>query len=153
MSWAIIGSIVSLFATFLPLVPQITQLWKSSAGFPAIASVIMASPAAADLVAIGAALFPSADKPIQAVLAAIHLGVPEATKWAQNALNAAEKIGFINFGPALAVDGQFGPKTFAAVVVLQARLGVPATGAVAAAEYAALNLVLQGKLPAAGAPH
>jgi peptidoglycan hydrolase-like protein with peptidoglycan-binding domain len=147
MNWAIIGSVVSLFTTFLPLVSQITQLWKSSAGFSAIASVILKSPAAADLAAVGAQMFPSADKTIQAVLAAIHLGIPEATKWAQTALNAAEKLGFVNFGPALVVDGKFGPKTFAAVVLLQSKLGVPTTGAIATAEYAALNLVLEGKLP------
>ncbi len=147
MNWAIIGAIVSLFSTFLPLIPQITQLWQSSSGFPAIAKVISASPAAADLAHIGAAMFPGADKSIQAVLAAIHLGVPEATKWVQTALNAAQKLGFISFGPALAVDGKFGPKTFAAVVVLQTKLKVTPTGAVATAEYAALNLVLTGKTP------
>jgi peptidoglycan hydrolase-like protein with peptidoglycan-binding domain len=152
MSWAIVASIVSLFTTFLPLIPQITQLWKSSAGFPAIASAITSSPAAADLAAVGAVLFPGADKSIQAVLAAIHLGVPEATKWVQSALNAAQKIGFINMGPDLVVDGKFGPKTFAAVVLLQAKLGVHATGAVATSEYAALNLILAGKVPAVGAP-
>jgi peptidoglycan hydrolase-like protein with peptidoglycan-binding domain len=147
MSWAIIGAIVSLFSTFLPLIPQITHLWQTSAGFDAIAKVIASSPAAADLAAVGAALFPGAEKSIQAVLAAIHLGVPEATKWVQTALNAAQKIGFINFGPALVLDGKFGPKTFAAVVVLQSKLGVHVTGAVAGAEYAALNLVLEGKTP------
>ena len=152
MSWTIIASIISLFTTFVPLIPQITALWQSSAGFPAIAAVIAASPAAANLAAVGAAMFPSVDKSIQAVLAAIHLGVPDATKWAQTALNAAQKMGFINFGPALAVDGQFGPKTFAAVILLQAKLGIPATGAIAAAEYTALNLVLVGKTPPLPAP-
>jgi peptidoglycan hydrolase-like protein with peptidoglycan-binding domain len=147
MNWAIIGSIVSLISTFLPIVSQVAQLWKSSAGFNAIAKVIMASPAAADLVAVGAAMFPAAAREIQAVLAAIHLGVPDATKWVQTALNAAEKIGYLSFGPALAVDGKFGPKTFAAVVLLQSKLGVHATGAVASAEYAALNLILEGKIP------
>lgn len=148
MNWAIIGSIVSLFATFLPIVSQVAALWKSSAGFSAIAKVIMASPAAADLMAVGAAMFPAAAKEIQAVLAAIHLGVPDATKWVQTALNAAEKIGYINFGPALVVDGKFGPKTFAAVILLQLKLGVPTSGAVADAEYAALNLILEGKISA-----
>ena len=147
MNWAVIGSVVSLFTTFLPLVSQITQLWKSSAGFPAIADVIMKSPAAVDLAAVGAQMFPAADKAIQSVLAAIHLGVPEATKWVQTALNTAEQLGFIGFGPALVVDGKFGPKTFAAVVLLQSKLGVPTTGAVASAEYTALNLLLAGKLP------
>lgn len=147
MSWAIVGAVVSLFSTLLPIVSQVAQLWKSSAGFPAIAKVILASPAAADLAAVGAALFPAAEKSIQAVLAAIHLGVPDATKWAQIALNKAEQIGFIDFGPALVVDGKFGPKTFAAVVVLQSKLGVHPTGAIADAEYAALNLILEGKTP------
>jgi peptidoglycan hydrolase-like protein with peptidoglycan-binding domain len=147
MNLAIVGAIVSLFSTLLPIVSQVAQLWKTSAGFGAIAKVILTSPAAADLAAVGAAMFPAADKAIQAVLAAIHLGVPDATKWVQGGLNAAQNLGFIKFGPGLVVDGHFGPKTFAAVVVLQAKLKLPATGAVADAEYAALNLLLTGKIP------
>jgi hypothetical protein len=36
----------------------------------------------------------------------------------------------------------FGPKTFAAVVVLQAKAGLPVTGAIAEAEYAVINKLI-----------
>lgn len=143
--------IITVIAGLLPIVAQIAQLWQASAGFPAIAKVIASTPIAQSLETLGAELFPSAAKLIQPVLAAIHLGVPDATKWVQGGLNAAQTMGFIKFGPALVVDGEFGLKTFAAVVVLQARLKVPVTGAVADIEYAALNLILTGKTPPVGA--
>lgn len=140
-------TIITLVTGLIPIAAQIAQLWQSSAGFPAIAKVIAGSSIAKDLATLGAQLFPSAAKSVQAVLAAIHLGVPEATKWAQGALNTAQTMGYIKFGPALVVDGKFGQKTFAAVVVLQAKLGVPTTGGIADTEYAALNLLLTGKTP------
>ena len=137
-----IMAIVSLVSGLIPIATQIGQLWESSAGFGAIATAIMKSPALKSLEDFGAALFPSAAKAIQPVLAAIHLGYPQSTTWAQTALNAIQATGFISFGTPLVVDGQFGPKTFAAVVVLQAKLGLPVTGAIAEAEYTAINKLI-----------
>jgi hypothetical protein len=140
-------NVVSLVAGLLPLVQKIAALWQNSAGFSAIASAILDSPALKDFEAAGVALFPAAEKKIQAVLAAIHIGVPDATKWVQTALNAAQTAGYIHFGDPLEVDGEWGLKTFAAVVVLQAKLGIKVTGAVTDLEYKALNLLLEGKTP------
>jgi len=137
-----IMSIVSLVSGLIPIATQIGQLWQSSAGFGAIANAIMKSPALKSLEEFGASLFPSADKKIQAVLAAVHLGYPESTKWAQTSLNIIQTTGFITFGTPLVVDGMFGSKTFAAVVVLQAKLGLPVTGAIAEAEYTAINKLI-----------
>lgn len=137
MNWFF--SILSIITGLLPIAQKIGSLWESSAGFGAILNEIAKSPALAQLEAIGAELWPAAEKTVQKVLAAIHLGYPTATKWIQTSLNAIQLTGYIHFGAPLAVDGLFGPKTFAAVVVLQAKLGLPATGAVAQAEYDAIN--------------
>lgn len=134
-----IMGIVSLITGLIPVATQIGHLWQSSAGFGAIASAILKSTALKDLEAFGAAMWPNADAAIQKVLAAIHLGYPDATKWIQTSLNTIQATGYIKFGDSLLTDGKFGPKTFAAVVVLQAKLGLKATGAVADAEYAAIN--------------
>jgi lysozyme family protein len=102
----------------------------------------MSSPALKSLEQFGAELFPSVDKGIQKVLAAIHLGYPQATKWIQTSLNTLQALHFISFGDPLVVDGVFGPKTFAAVVVLQAKAGLKTTGAVTEGEYAVINRVI-----------
>lgn len=136
-------SVISLITGLIPLAQKIGQIWESSGGFAAIAREIMGSPALKSLEEIGAQLFPLAAKEVQKVLAAIHLGYPTATKWLQQSLNALERAGVINFGDPLKEDGIFGPKTFAAVVVLQAKAGIKPTGAVADAEYAAINSLLE----------
>lgn len=143
MSWQLI---ISLVTGLLPIVQKIGQLWQSSAGFSKIGE-LLTSPALKGLEEIGAQMFPQVEKSVQKILAAIHLGYPESTKWVQHALNIAQSAGFVNFGAPLRVDGIFGPLTHAAVVALQTKLGVQASGAVTDAEYKALNLLLAGKTP------
>ena len=134
--------ILSLVTGLLPLATQIGQLWENSAGFAKIAATLLNSPALKSLEEVGAAMFPGVDKAIQTVLAALHLAYPQSTKWIQTSLNAIQSLGVIKFGDPLVVDGLFGPKTFAAVVVLQAHLGLKVTGAVTDLEYAAINKLL-----------
>ena len=141
-SW--IMTLVSLLTGLIPLATKIGALWEGSAGFGKIADLLAsASPTLLKtLQQVGAAMFPSVDAQAQKVLAAIHLGYPEATKWVQASLNAIQATGYIHYGDPLVIDGDFGPKTFAAVVTLQAKLGLKATGAVTAAEYEAINKLL-----------
>jgi len=145
LNWAMM--LVSLFTGLLPVVKKIGEAWEASAGFGKIGEIIATVPPSTlkTLEQAGAALFPSADKAVQKILAAIHLGYPDSTKWLQTALNKIQGTGYIHFGDPLAVDGDFGPKTFAAVVTLQAKLGLKATGAVTAAEYEAINKLIAGK--------
>jgi peptidoglycan hydrolase-like protein with peptidoglycan-binding domain len=138
-------AILSLVAGLIPIATKIGQLWQSSAGFSAIAQAIASSSAITELESVGAAIWPAADKAVQKVLAAIHLAAPQSTQWAQTSLNTIQAAGVISFGAPLVVDGVFGPKTFAAVVVLQAKVGLKPTGAVADAEYKAINALLEGK--------
>lgn len=141
--------IIAAVTGLVGLAAQIKKLWDGSAGFVAIAKVVDASPAVHAIEALGAAVFPNAVKAVQKVLVAIHLGHPDSTRWVQQALNAGMALGFFSFGIPLVVDGAFGPKTMAAVHVLQVKLKIdPANSMVQEAEYAALNLFLTGKLPA-----
>lgn len=144
-----LGAIITLITGLIPLATQIGQVWEQSGGFNKIAGILnaLSSPAAKSLEQIGAQMFPKAAAAVQKVLAAIHLGYPQATKWVQVALNAAQSVGYIHFGAPLVEDGIFGRKTMAAVAALQAKLGVKATSAVTEVEYAALNLILEGKTP------
>lgn len=144
-----LAAIVSLVTGLVSLAPQIAQIWEASGGFAKIAAALnaLSSPAAKSLEQIGAQMFPKAAAAVQKVLAAIHLGYPQATKWVQQALNAGQTLGYISFGDPLVVDGVFGRKTMAAVVALQKKLGLPTSGAVTEAEYGALNLLLEGKTP------
>ncbi len=143
MNWLLIAQTIM---GLIPIAQKIAQLWNSSAGFGKI-DAILTSPELRSLEQIGAAMFPQADKAVQKVLAAIHLGYPDSTKWVQHALNAGQILGFIHFGKPLALDGLFGPLTMAAVAALQTKLGVKVTSAVTDAEYKALNLLLAGKTP------
>jgi len=143
-------TIIAAISSFLPLAGKIAALWQSSAGFTKIADeVATAAPSALRMIEdFAGQMWPAVEKKVQQVLGALHLWAPDSTKWVQEALNAAQALGFIKFGPPLAVDGIWGNKTFAAVVALQTRLGVPVlTGAVTDLEYKALNALLEGKLP------
>lgn len=144
MNWALIVSVIS---GLIPVAQKIGKIWESSGGFNAIAEEILNSGIINSLEEVGAQLFPQVEKKIQSVLAAIHLGYPDATKWIQKALNTIQATGYIHFGDPLVVDGVFGPLTYAAVVVLQAKVGLKPTGAVADAEYKVINALLEGKTP------
>lgn len=143
MNWQVI---LSAIMGIVELAPKIKAIWDGSGGFAKILA-LFTSPQLQGLAQLGAQLFPDASKSVQQVLAAIHLGYPDSTKWVQQALNAGQTLGYIHFGDPLVVDGKFGPKTMAAVVALQNKLGIHANGAVTEVEYAALNLLLAGKTP------
>lgn len=60
----------------------------------------------------------------------------------QEALNAMQSAGTINFGPALVVDGQFGGRTFAAIKVVQSHFGFDVQEPLASLEMQLLQSVL-----------
>ena len=142
-------TIIGAITSFLPIAQKIGALWQSSAGFAKIGEeVASAAPSALKMIdEFAAQMWPAAEKKVQQVLGALHLWAPQSTRWVQQALNAAQAMGFIHFGDPLAEDGIFGNKTFAATVILQNKLGLKITGAVTDLEYKALNLLMEGKLP------
>lgn len=140
-------TIINALIGFVPIAQKVAQLWKTSAGFSAIAGEITgAAPAVLKTIDDWAAqMFPAVEATARRVLGAIHMWAPESTRWLQQSLNTIQATGFIHFGDPLVVDGIFGNKTFAAVVVLQSKLGLKITGAVQQAEYDAINKLIAGK--------
>src|SRR5580765_7138587 len=72
---------------------------------------------------IGGQFFPQAAPALHIAAAAIAAFDPNTTKWIQNACNS-----FLTPSPNLVVDGQYVPKTKAAVIALQTQLGLTPDG-------------------------
>lgn len=96
-----------------------------------------AAPIAGVLEAVGARFFPQASPAIHIAAAAIAGFDPNVTKWVQNACNS-----MLSPSPNLVVDGQYGPKTKAAVEQLQAKLGLKVDGIAGMLTQAAISAVL-----------
>jgi len=140
-------TIINALIGFLPVAQKVAKLWHDSAGFSAISEAVAgAAPAVLKTIDDWAAqMFPSVEAAARRVLGAIHMWAPQSTQWVQTSLNTIQSTGLIHFGDPLVVDGIFGNKTFAAVVVLQTKLGLKITGAVQQAEYDAINKLIAGK--------
>lgn len=138
---------LSLLPTLLKLAasaPAIIAAWESSpvGGMDAVQKVVERSGLAEILAEAGSQLFPKLSPTLHAAAAALALAHPNNTSWAQSALNFLQQTGFIAFGTPLRVDGFWGPKTMHAVLALQAKLGLPASGFIADAEYNAISALL-----------
>ena len=141
-------ALLSLLPLGVSLLTSISNAWGSATGssLQKVQSVISAesAPILNVLSAVGAYFFPTLNPALHAAAVALlaaeqHTG---AVAWVQAALNIAEAAGVVSFGPQLAVDGKYGPKTMAAVMALQTHLGIPTTGMFADAEVAALQALL-----------
>ena len=91
---------------------------------------------------IGAQFFPKAASEIHIAAAAISAFDPSATKWIQGSINS-----IVVPSPNLVVDGQYGPKTRAAVEQLQAKLGLKVDGVAGMLTQAAITAALTTKAP------
>lgn len=87
---------------------------KIKAGVPALAGLLQT---------LGAELFPNAKKELQIAAGAMAAFDPDVTKWVQGALNVV-----LEPTPGLEVDGIYGPKTRAAVELLQQKNGLTVDG-------------------------
>ena len=90
---------------------------------------------------LGAELFPQASATLQKVGGVIAAFDPNTTKWLQASLNSV-----LSLNPPLAVDGQYGPLTKAAVQQFQTTYKLTVDGIAGTITQAALNAVLS-KLP------
>ncbi len=139
---------LSFLPILIPLLQSVSQAWGSSTGnsLQKVGSIIAHAPAELvdELASLGGKLFPNLDPALHAAAAALlaaesHTG---AASWVQGALNIAQSAGIVKFGPALVIDGRWGPKSTAALKALQTHLGLPVTGMFADAEFQALNAIL-----------
>lgn len=147
MNW--MQLLVGILPSLIELAPRIIKAWNtpSANGVSNVANVINTklpngTSLASILLKIGAAEFPKLAPEFQAVAAALVHVHANNTAYAQEALNIIKSTGYIDFGPPLVVDGYWGPKTKAAVMALQTKLGMPVNGFLADAEFAALEAIL-----------
>ena len=142
MNW--IALVVSLVPSLVQLIPQIASAWTRSSGngLAKVGAVIQGTPIAKALADIGSSMFPKLDPALHAVAAALTHAHPDNTAYVQETMNFINSTGYIALPAPLVVDGSWGPKTKAAVEMLQAKLGVPTSGFLVDAEYAALSVIV-----------
>lgn len=126
-----------LILQFVDLIPKIKTAWDVATGnsLHKIGEVISGTPLLKELADAGGQLFPKLDPALHAAAAALVVAHPDATSWLQGALNAVDNAG-------LTVDGQYGPKTRAAVEAFQTKQGLHVTGMASDLENAALQALL-----------
>lgn len=101
----------------------------------------LSKPVADLLTRFGQEFFPKANPTIALVGGVIAAFDPNTTKWLQGSLNV-----LLSPSPSLAVDGQYGPKTRAAVEQLQTKLGLTVDGLAGKLTQAAIAAAI-AKLP------
>ena len=100
----------------------------------------LSAPFASVLANVGAQFFPKAAPALQVAAAAMASFDTNVTKWVQGALNV-----YLVPSPNLVVDGVYGPKTKAAVELLQAKLGLTVDGWAGQVTQAAIAQLLVKK--------
>ena len=110
MNWT---TLLPIIVSSVSTVKQIIDIATSNADI--VAKIKSGVPALANLLAsLGAELFPGVKKELQIAAGAMAAFDPDITKWVQGALNVV-----LEPTPGLTVDGIYGPKTRAAVELLQ----------------------------------
>lgn len=119
MSFSLL-SVVGLVLQYGPSVEKIFNEAVSNDDF--VTKLEKIAPGVAPLVtSIGAQFFPNATPALQTVAGVVAGFSPSTAKWLQTSLNLLVKPAL---SPPLVVDGIVGPKTIAAVKLLQAQLGL-----------------------------
>lgn len=126
----------SIVTQLLPLAFDIKNQIDSGTSFNSVTSIIKNPTLIKAFETVGGQLFPQLKPELHAAAAIVTAFDPNHTKWVQNSLNALVP------GANLVVDGQYGPATKAAVIKLQAQLGVTSDGWVGDITSAAIQLAL-----------
>lgn len=143
MNWSAL--LFAVLPELIQLAPKVISTWNSTAsnnGLAKITAVVQQTPIADVLAEIGAVEFPKLAPELHAAAAALSHLHKDNTAYAQDALNIIASTGYIKLDAPLVVDGKWGPKTKAAVIMLQTKLGMPANGFLADAEYSAISALL-----------
>lgn len=139
-------NILGILQLVVGLVPAIKGIYDAATTNSGVVDEIkkLSSPVATLLQQIGAEFFPKANPAIAIVGGLIAAFDPNTAKWLQGSLNIllAGTAGYV----PLVVDGQYGPKTKAAVEQMQAKLGLTVDGLAGKLTQAAIDAAL-AKLP------
>lgn len=119
--------------------PTVKSIWDTaSSNADAVNKITsLSKPLAVLLEQIGMNLFPKAAPQIHLVGGIIAAFDPNVTKWLQGSLNQ-----LIKPSPGLVVDGQYGPRTAAAVEKIQAQLGLTVDGLAGQVTQAAIQALM-----------
>ncbi len=143
MNW--MSLLVAILPSLFQLAPKLIAIFEGTATDNSVAKVadfIKKTPIANVLAQIGAAQFPKLAPEFQAAAAALVHSHTNGTAYAQDALNIIASTGYIKLAAPLKVDGYWGPRTMAAVQVLQTKLGLPVNGFLGDAEYSVIGALL-----------
>ncbi len=137
------GNILNIIQLVVGLAPAIKGIYDAATTNTGVVDEIkkLSSPVATLLQQIGTEFFPKANPTIAIVGGLIAAFDPNTTKWLQGALNT-----LLTLNPLLVVDGQYGPKTKAAVEQMQTKLGLTVDGLAGKLTQAAIDAAL-AKLP------
>lgn len=132
-------AIVQLAAS---LAPTVKSILDAATGNESIVTKIkdISAPLAGILETVGETLFPKAAPALRVAAGAMAAFDPDVTKWLQGSLNA-----LVDPSPNLVVDGLYGPKTRAAVELLQAKYGLRIDGWAGTLTQAAIASALATK--------
>lgn len=124
------------------LAPTVKSILDSATGNESIVTKIkeVSAPLAGLLETVGGTLFPKAAPALRIAAGAIASFDPDVTKWLQGSLNS-----LLDPSPNLVVDGLYGPKTRAAVELLQAKYGLRIDGWAGSLTQAAIASALATK--------
>jgi peptidoglycan hydrolase-like protein with peptidoglycan-binding domain len=133
----------AIIQLFLSSASSIKAIYDAATSNKSVVDEITAlsKPVADLLTKFGQEFFPKASPTIALVGGVIAAFDPNTTKWLQGALNV-----LLALDPPLRVDGQYGPKTKAAVEKLQTKLGLVVDGLAGKITQAAIATAL-AKLP------
>lgn len=119
--------------------PTVKAIWDAGATNADVVAKIkaMSAPLAGLLEQVGAEFFPQAAPALHIIGGIVASFDPNTTKWLQGALNK-----LLDPSPGLAVDGQYGAKTKAAIEQLQTKLGLKVDGIAGQITQAAIAAAL-----------
>lgn len=137
------NSILSVIQLVVGLAPAIKGIYDAATSNAGVVDEIkkLSAPLATLLQQIGQEFFPKANPTIAIVGGLVAAFDPNTTKWLQGSLNT-----LLALNPPLVVDGQYGPKTKAAVEQMQAKLGLTVDGLAGKLTQATIDAAI-AKLP------
>lgn len=132
-------NVLAIIQLVVGLAPSIKAIYDAATNNAGVVDEIkkLSTPLATLLQQVGQEFFPKADPTIAIVGGLIAAFDPNTAKWLQGSMNILLKL-----NPPLVVDGQYGPKTRAAVEQIQTKFGLKVDGLAGKLTQAAIDSAL-----------